>query len=206
MIRDGSVAEIGNAGALTAPIPVAPHYGHEPWCKTAWLDRGDKTRPKNAMRLISYWWIPGNEEHTIAILSDYTRFSQWWYPTFFRVDVEKHGENGLVGSRGRIYSQGFLPYTLCWTAEAVSASPDHTRIVASGDIAGTGEFRRPRAGEPGNVVFDWDVAIESRLLKPLCPWLRPLYFRNHSYAMAQGAKSLSKEVQKREARLTTGVG
>ncbi len=152
------------------------------------------------MRLITYWTLDAQPEEALEILYDYEKFSGWWGDTFLNIGVLQHGPDDLLGTRGTVHSIGFLPYTFRWVAEVIAADQDHVRLSAHGDFCGTGEFRRPRAGEPGNLVFDWDVLIEEWLLKAMCPWMRPLYRMNHAYALSVGVKRLQREIDLRRNR------
>jgi len=50
-----------------------------------------------------------------------------------------------------------------------------------------------------NLTYDWRIRAEKPLLRWLSPLLKPLFAANHRWAMAQGERSLARELARRAA-------
>lgn len=165
--------------------------------KTVWINARVPGRAPNHVIFRSYWHLEASEQEALAVLRDYAGISGWWGRTFLATPVLHRPESGLVGLVGTVTSRGFMPYIFHWRAEVIAADRDAVTLAARGDFDGTGTFRRPRAGEAADLCFDWDVHITRPFLRALCPAACRLYLWNHAYAMADGARSLQAEIERR---------
>jgi hypothetical protein len=165
--------------------------------KTIWVNRNDPTRQRDHVVFRSYWKLDATETETLAVLSDYEHFSDWWGRTFLESSVAHRPESGMVGLTGNVKSRGFLPYQFGWKAEVTEADETGVTLSANGDFNGVGRFRRPNAGEDADLCFDWDILITKPILRFFTPYACPIYLWNHAYAMANGARSLQAEIERR---------
>ena len=106
--------------------------------------------------------------------------------------LDPGGRDG-AGRRVALHTRGRLPYTLRWQARMVEDRRPHGwTIEATGDLVGRGVWRLEQRGELVAVRYDWQVAVEKPLLRPLTPILRPVYAANHRWAMARGFEGLNR--------------
>lgn len=165
--------------------------------QTDWVNRDDRDRAPNHVVFRSLWSIDADGGEALDVLRDYERVAEWWGRTFLATNVTRGPGSTLVGLQGTILSRGFLPYRFRWQAEVISATDESVCLSAKGDFEGTGTWRRPRPDEMADLCFDWDVHIANPLLRAFCPIAIPLYLWNHAYAMADGARSLHREILRR---------
>ncbi len=140
----------------------------------------------------------GGIEDVAAILSDAELFPVWWPEVYLSVRVVDRGGRDGAGRRVALHTRGRLPYTLRWQARMVEDRRPHGwTIEASGDLVGRGVWRLEQRSELVAVRYDWQVAVEKPLLRPLTPILRPVYAANHRWAMARGFEGLNRELARR---------
>ena len=116
------------------------------------------------------------------------------------------GEASGVGRVVSLYTKGWLPYTLRWRFRVTDVSPDGFAIEAFGDFVGRGVWTfapiRP-AGDPAGpltrVTYDWRIAAQKVLLRRFSAVMKPIFGRNHHWAMEQGRRSLLLELARRHA-------
>jgi hypothetical protein len=72
------------------------------------------------------------------------------------------------------------------------ASPSRLQGTSSGAAPGLNEH-----GEDLEIVFDWRLRAEKPLLKSLSFLLKPLFRRNHRWAMERGEQGLRRELNRR---------
>ena len=150
--------------------------------------------------LLTRWQVAAAIDEVAAILAEPERFPDWWPEVYLSVtELDPGGPDG-VGRTLALHTRGWLPYTLRWQARVVeSRRPHGWTVEATGDLAGRGTWRLEQRGDVADVSYDWRVAVEKPLLKPLTPLLRPLYAANHRWAMARGLEGLKRELGARRA-------
>lgn len=144
------------------------------------------------------WSLAATIEEVSTILEDIENLSSWWPSVYLKVEVLDAGNDQGIGKRVRLWTKGWLPYTLSWTFTVTdNRKPHGFSLRAEGDFEGSGHWYLWQDGEIAKVRFDWSIAANKPLLKKLTPILRPIFAKNHEWAMAQGLKSLELEVQRR---------
>ena len=110
------------------------------------------------------------------------------------------GDEKGVGKVGRLYTKGWLPYTLRWTFRVRESSyPYGFTLEATGDLVGRGVWTLKQEGEWVHVIYDWRINAEKPLLRTFSFLFKPLFAANHRWAMRMGEESLKLELMRRHA-------
>ena len=149
---------------------------------------------------VTRWRFDATIEEVADVLEDVDSLSRWWPSVYLDVrTVEPGGPHGL-GRVVDLYTKGFLPYRLRWQFRVVSEHyPNGSRIEATGDFVGTGEWTLVQDGAIADVTYDWRIVTEKPLLRRLSWLLRPLFAANHRWAMSEGERALERELVRRRA-------
>jgi hypothetical protein len=100
----------------------------------------------------------------------------------------------------RLYTKGWLPYTLRWQFYVSEVSPSSFTLIASGDFVGRGIWTFTQEGDTVRLNYDWKIEADKPLLKNLSFVMKPLFEANHRWAMMQGEISLKRELARRHAQ------
>ena len=150
---------------------------------------------------VSRWRVAGTCGEVADILGDPLALPRWWPSVYLEVEqIEPPDEHG-VGRRVRLLTKGWLPYTIRW--EFVVRESDYPRgftIEAAGDFDGRGVWTFEQDGGCVDITYDWRIRAEKPLLRRLSFLLKPVFEANHRWAMAQGEKSLVRELARRRAK------
>jgi hypothetical protein len=112
--------------------------------------------------------------------------------------VEPGEESGL-GRVVSLYTKGWLPYTLRWDFRVTEVRKDGFTLVAWGDFDGRGIWTFQQDGPWVNIMYDWKVKAEKRLLRSFSFIMKPIFSANHHWAMAKGEESLKLELARLHA-------
>jgi hypothetical protein len=149
-------------------------------------------------RFLTRWQVLGTLEEVSKVLEDFRDLPQWWPAVYLRAQVLEPGGPDGVGLRVIVHTKGWLPYTLDWEFRVTASRRPHGfSIEATGDLAGTGDWKLEQDGVWTTVTHDWRVRAEKPLLRLLSPLFRPLLEFNHRWAMARGEESLRLELSRR---------
>ena len=156
--------------------------------------------PSNEYHFITHWRVPSTCEEITELLTNAEDWVRWWpsvYLDITQVDtIEAHGYSSAL----HLYTKGWLPYTLRWTAKVVETNHPHGfRIEAAGDFVGTGVWTIEQDGLWVNVTYDWRIQADKALLRYGSFLFRPLFEWNHRWAMRMGEESLRLELARRRA-------
>ncbi len=154
----------------------------------------------NEYHFITHWRISGTVKEVAEVLGQATDLSRWWPSVYLDVqEVEAGDENG-IGKVVRLYTKGWLPYTLRWSFRVTESSyPYGFTLEAWGDFIGRGIWTLEQQGEWVNVIYDWKIRAEKPLLRSLSFLLKPVFSGNHHWAMRSGEESLKLELMRRHA-------
>jgi hypothetical protein len=134
------------------------------------------------------------------VLGDPIGLARWWPSVYLAVEELEPPNASGTGRRVRLFTKGWLPYTLRWEFVVTeSRYPFGFTIEATGDFVGRGEWTFVQEGSSVKITYDWDIQAEKPLLKFFTPVLRPVFETNHRWAMAQGETSLKLELERRRA-------
>lgn len=154
----------------------------------------------NQYHFVTHWRVEATCGEVADILQDASALPRWWPSVYLSVQEIEPADGPGAGRRVRLYTKGWLPYTLVWESLVVeSRYPNGFTIEASGDFVGRGVWTFTQDGRFVNVVYDWRILVEKSLLKALTPILKPMFEANHRWAMAQGETSLTLELARRRA-------
>jgi hypothetical protein len=155
----------------------------------------------NAYQFLSEWRVAGTIEEVKDILGDGLSVPQWWPAVYLHVTQLEDGGEGGLGRVVDMYTKGWLPYTLRWTARVTEPMTDAGyTFEAVGDLAGTGRWTFVQDGPEVVVTCDWRIEATKPLLRRLGWLLRPAFSANHRWAMKRGEQSLRLEMRRRRAR------
>jgi hypothetical protein len=154
----------------------------------------------NEYHFITHWHVKGTVKEVADVLSQATDLVRWWPSVYLDVqEVEPGDENG-IGKVVRLYTKGWLPYTLRWSFRVTESSyPYGFTLEAWGDFIGRGIWTLEQQGEWVNVIYDWKISAEKPLLRYLSFLLKPIFGANHQWAMRMGEESLKLELMRRRA-------
>lgn len=122
---------------------------------------------------------------------------------YLDVKVLEPGQPNGLGRVVSLFTKGWLPYTLRWQFKVTEVNtPQGFRLDALGDFIGRGTWAFEQDGDFVNISYDWKISAEKGLLKTFSFIMKPIFSRNHEWAMARGLESLELELQRRHAKTT----
>jgi len=117
------------------------------------------------------------------------------------VKVQEPGDAEGIGKVVSLYTKGWLPYTLRWQFRVTeSRYPYGFSLEAWGDFNGRGIWTFEQDGKSVNIIYDWKIRADKRLLSALSFLFKPIFAANHRWAMERGEQSLKLELARRHAR------
>ncbi|MEZ4405753.1 MAG: SRPBCC family protein [Polyangiales bacterium] len=147
------------------------------------------------------WRVEATPDEVFDILSQPEELPRWWPSVYLAVEELDLGDESGVGRVVRFHTKGWLPYTLDWTARVTEVDrPGRVRLAAYGDLEGEGHWTLTADGAFTDIVYDWKVSALKSLLRSGSFFARPVFERNHQWAMARGEESLKLEILRRRAR------
>jgi hypothetical protein len=157
--------------------------------------------PSHDYRFVTRWRVESTPEEVYRVMEDTPGMARWWPSVWLAVEILESGDADGVGSRIRLHTNGWLPYTLCWVAHATEKKfPHRIAFAASGDFDGHGTWTFSADGPDVVMDYGWNVRADKPLLRYFSFILRPLFAANHNWAMARGLESLRLELARRHAR------
>jgi hypothetical protein len=154
----------------------------------------------NEYHYITHWHIKGTVEEVAEVLRQATELPRWWPSVYLDVQELEAGDQNGVGRVIRLYTKGWLPYTLRWSFRVTeSRYPYGFTLEAWGDFVGRGIWTLEQQGENVHVIYDWKISAEKPLLRYLSFLLKPIFGANHQWAMRMGEESLKLELMRRAA-------
>lgn len=154
----------------------------------------------NDYRFCSQWRVPGNREEVYDLLSRAEDLPRWWPSVYLQVCILDPGQPGGLGREVGLLTRGWLPYRLRWSFRVTEADrPQAFALSAWGDFVGQGRWTFRQEGPEVDIVYLWQIRAEKPLLRRLSWLLKPLFATNHRWAMAQGERSLRRELARLRA-------
>ena len=124
------------------------------------------------------WWT----------LRDAERWPEWWRGVE-RVTVLAPDERYRIAWRSRV------PYELEFDFEVIDLDePRSMRGVASGELAGTGQWRLFEQDGVTAVLYEWNVETTKAWMNFLGPVARPVFDYNHDVVMRWGGEGLARRL------------
>lgn len=155
--------------------------------------------PENAYHFISHWRVKSTTHEVYDILGEPTDLVRWWPSVYLDVQELKPPDENGVGREVKLYTKGWLPYTLRWQFRVTETRKPHGfSLQARGDFDGRGVWTFEQDGEWVNITYDWKIHADKPFLRLFSWLLRPIFSANHRWAMKKGEESLKLEVQRRQ--------
>ncbi len=154
----------------------------------------------NDYHFISRWRVQSTLEEISEILSNAPDLPRWWPAVYLDVQELKPGDADGLGRVVRLFTKGWLPYTLRWEFVVSDVNRSYGfALQARGDFVGRGVWRFVQDGDDVDITYDWQVRAEKPLLRRFSALLKPLFSANHRWAMRTGEASLRLELARRHA-------
>ena len=154
----------------------------------------------NTYHIITTLFVQRTVKELADMLRQATDLPRWWPSVYLDVrEIEPGDENG-VGRVVKLYTKGWLPYTIRWTFRVTESSyPYGFALEAWGDLVGRGIWTLKQEEDWTNVVYDWKINAERPLFRIFSFILKPIFTANHLWAMRMGEESLKLELLRRRA-------
>jgi hypothetical protein len=149
---------------------------------------------------VTTWHVQGTLQEVADIIADGSGLTRWWPSVYLDVEELEPGDESGLGKVVRLYTKGWLPYTLRWQFRVTDIRRDGFTLEASGDFVGRGIWNFAQEGPWVKITYDWMIRADKPLLRYLSFLLKPIFAANHHWAMAQGEESLRLELARRRAR------
>jgi hypothetical protein len=149
-------------------------------------------------RFVDTWHVPAPPEEVYDILGDTLRYPEWWGAFV----LEASGDDGppRPGRRSSFVVRGFLPYKVRWSAVITEAGRPHGfSMTLSGDFDGSGRWILTPESEGTRAELDWRPEVNKPLVRYLTPVLRPIFAKNHYWAMDRGQEGILRLIERRRA-------
>jgi hypothetical protein len=156
-------------------------------------------------RFLDDWYVPAPVEEVYDIVGDMLRYPEWW-GVFV---LEASGDDGppRPGRRVSFVVRGFLPYKVRWSATITEVERPHGfAMTLSGDFDGNGRWTFISEGDGTRAELDWRPEVNKPLIRYLTPVLRPLFAKNHDWAMDRGQEGILRLIEQRRAAGGTPAG
>lgn len=155
----------------------------------------------NDYHFITHWQVQGTVQEVFEVIADAPDLVRWWPAVYLDVQQVQPGDESGVGKVVKLYTKGWLPYTLRWQFRVTETRIPHSfALEAWGDFVGQGIWTFEQAGPWVNITYDWRIRADKPLLRYLSFLFKPLFAANHRWAMAKGEESLRLELARRRAR------
>ncbi len=154
----------------------------------------------NDYQFVTRWRVKSTVEEISDILGNAPDLMRWWPSVYLDVQQVEPGDEKGIGKVVRLYTKGWLPYTLNWQFRIIRVNyPYGSTLEAWGDFVGRGVWTFAPDGEWVNITYEWTVRADKPLLEKLSFLMKPLFAANHYWAMRMGEKSLALELDRRHA-------
>jgi hypothetical protein len=156
----------------------------------------------NSYHFITHWRVQSTCEEVTRLIGHAPDLVRWWPSVYLKVwELEKGDPDTGLGKIVRLYTKGWLPYTLLWQFQVTEVNhPYGFRLDAWGDFVGRGIWTFQPDGDFVNITYDWQITAQKRLLRDLSFLFKPIFAANHEWAMRMGERSLKLELARRRAR------
>ena len=147
---------------------------------------------------ITEWRVKSSCEEVYDILSEPADLVRWWPSVYLNVEELEPGDEDGIGKIVKLYTKGWLPYTLRWQFRVTEAKkPEGFALEAWGDFVGHGIWKFLQDGKWVKITYDWKIQVDKPLLRIFSFLIKPIFSANHHWAMAKGEESLKLEIRRR---------
>lgn len=146
--------------------------------------------------------IPASPSLVFEYLSNAETYPQWWGPVIRNSHFTSDVPGNTPGASCIMEVDGLLPILLKLENTVVSVVPNKGLVFdISGDLTGRGRWLVEQKGNASQVIFEWSVIPDRKLLKILSPVFRPLFRAHHRYCLKKAGEGLKKEIVRKLNRL-----
>ena len=151
----------------------------------------------NDYHFITRWRVQGRWPKCTRFLAIRLQPVRWWPAVY--LDVKQTHPGDAQASARSACTQRLVSHTLrrlgiCLPLRAVPTA----FLDARGDFVGQGVWTFTRDGEFVDIVYDWRVVADNRsCARSRSPW-KPIFAKNHEWAMRMGEQSLRLELARRK--------
>ncbi|MFN8440663.1 MAG: SRPBCC family protein [Caldilineaceae bacterium] len=147
-------------------------------------------------KFVDHWYINAPREEVFRFIADARTYPQWW-PVYPKVEILQAAEPGQIGGKVRLVVQSALGYCLTLEAQTVASEPPAwVKTIATGQLAGTGDWEFIQEGDTTHAIFTWTVESHHWLVNLLEPIAKPLFAWSHNDASRKGHLGLKKLLEK----------
>jgi hypothetical protein len=151
----------------------------------------------NQFHFVTRWRFQASADVIFALLNRPLAFPDWWGTFFLRAELVERGDEHGIDRLIRFQTKSSIPAELNWGYRTLALIPGRKiALRISGDFAGEGLWLLEEDGIYTDVIFDWNVCPEKKLLKEFAGLWKPVIRRNHRWGMEQGRIALEKEMAK----------
>ena len=156
---------------------------------------------RNESVFVTNWRVLSSCQEISEVLGDAPDLTRWWPSVYLEVQEVEPGNKNGVGKVVKLFTKGWLPYTLRWQFRVTAnRSPYGFSLQAWGDFVGTGDWTFTQNGDWVDITYDWRVRADKPLLRWLSFIMKPIFSANHHWAMRKGEESLKLELARRHAQ------
>ncbi len=146
---------------------------------------------------VSRWTVRGDCQQVYQIIDNPLDLTRWWPTVYLEAHEIEPGDEHGIGKVVSLLTKGWLPYTLRWQFRSTEKVHGQKLVLdAVGDFVGRGIWTFEPSGAEVDIAFDWQIRAEKPLLRRLSFLLKPIFAANHRWAMAQGERSLIRELER----------
>lgn len=154
----------------------------------------------NDYHFITHWRVQSTLQEVNEVLTNGPDLPRWWPAVYLDVKILEPGGAYGLGRVVSLFTKGWLPYTLRWQFKITEVNAvNGFQLEALGDFVGRGIWRFEQDGDFVNITYDWKIYAEKGILKTFGFIMKPIFSKNHLWAMRQGNESLQLELQRRHA-------
>lgn len=155
----------------------------------------------NEYHFITHWTLDNTiVQEVTEILGNAPDLKRWWPSVYLDVTEIEAGDERGVGKLVKLYTKGWLPYTLRWQFRVSDVGETGFGLNAEGDFVGRGVWSFQQEDDSVLVTYDWRIRADKPLLKMFSFIMKPIFSANHHWAMAKGEESIKLELRRRHAK------
>ena len=94
----------------------------------------------NEYHIITEWRVRGTIEEVADILSHAADLARWWPSVYLDVEEIEPGDENGIGKVVRLYTKGWLPYTLRWTFRVTESAYPYGFTFGNSSRKGNGHI------------------------------------------------------------------
>jgi hypothetical protein len=154
----------------------------------------------NEYHIVTHWRAKSTLLEINEIIGNGEDLPRWWPAVYMDVKVLEPGNADGVGRVVSVFTKGWLPYTLRWQFKVTDKNGlNGFSLNALGDFVGRGVWTFQQDGDFVNITYDWKINAKKGILKTFSFIMKPIFTKNHLWAMKKGEESLQLELQRRHA-------